>query len=100
MCYIWQVVTLPLLIDLQGGTKKYNRGGGRKEGDLATAFDRPSFLTQRYVLRRCGLVAVLLLQKFYSYVAVCHMQCSLTFAFFYGTQIWSLTLILQMWRIG
>jgi len=68
MCYIWQMVTLPLLIDLQGGTKKYNRGG-RKEGDLATAFDRPSFLTQRYVLRRCGLVAVLLLQKFYSCVA-------------------------------
>ena len=30
MCYIWQVVTSPLEIDLQGGTKKYNRGEGSR----------------------------------------------------------------------
>jgi hypothetical protein len=48
--------------------KKKNITEG-KEADLATAFDRPSFLTQRYVLRRCGLVAVYLLQKFCRCVA-------------------------------
>jgi len=58
---------LPLQIDLPRRDKKIQMWG--KEADLATAFDRPSFLTQRYVLRRCGFVAVYLLQKFYSCVA-------------------------------